>query len=252
MSGVEDMIAAAIKTLGVGEHNGDNTNYITAWYGLNGQPWCDQAVTYWAAHSGNYDAVCFGTKHAYTVEHAQKFADHGAWHAMTHGVAASGIRRGDVIFFDWAGGSSIAGIDHVGIVESVSGSVVHTIEGNFGNRCGRFSRTVETIAGYGRPKYVNPAPAPAPAPSPVPSKYEPYPGASFFTRGRKSPIIAAAHDRLVAVGCNKYQSSANKDEWGTGDEASCAAWQRKCGYSGPDADGIFGKASWDKLHVPKV
>ena len=34
---------------------------------------------------------------------------------------------GDTIFFDWGGNGTI---DHVGIVESVSGGTVNTIEGN--------------------------------------------------------------------------------------------------------------------------
>ncbi|MEU1805829.1 peptidoglycan-binding protein [Streptomyces sp. NPDC019937] len=82
--------------------------------------------------------------------------------------------------------------------------------------------------------------------------YEPFPGASFFKPGRRSPIIAAMHKRLVAEGCNKYQSSANADTWGSGDERSYAAWQRKCGYAGAGADGIPGAASWVKLRVPNV
>lgn len=90
------------------------------------------------------------------------------------------------------------------------------------------------------PAFVN-------APQP---KYEPFPGAAWFTTGRKSPVIAAMHKRLVAEGCNRYQSSANADVWGSGDKASYAAWQRKCGYSGSAADGIPGKASWDLLKVP--
>ncbi len=40
--------------------------------------------------------------------------------------------------------------------------------------------------------------------------------------------------------------------WGSGDVASYAAWQRKCGYTGTAADGIPGKTSWDKLHVPNT
>lgn len=83
-------------------------------------------------------------------------------------------------------------------------------------------------------------------------KYEPFPGASFFKTGRKSPVIKAMHQRLVAVGCNHYQSSTNQDVWGSGDKASYAAWQRKCGYSGSGADGVPGKTTWDKLHVPNV
>jgi len=87
------------------------------------------------------------------------------------------------------------------------------------------------------------------APAASTTKYEPYPGKAFFVTGRKSPIVAAMHDRLVAVGCNHYQSSANKDVIGSGDEASYEAWQRRCGYPG---DWPPGKTTWDLLHVPNV
>lgn len=82
--------------------------------------------------------------------------------------------------------------------------------------------------------------------------YEPFPGVGFFTAGKKSPIIAAMHKRLVAVGCDHYASSANSDVWGSGDAASYAAWQRHLGYTGADANGIPGPTSWAKLHVPNV
>lgn len=95
-------------------------------------------------------------------------------------------------------------------------------------------------------------PSKPPATTPSKPKYEPYPGANFFKTGRKSPIVEAMHNRLVAVGCNKYKSSSNKDTWGSGDEASYAAWQRKQSYSGSGADGIPGRATWDALKVPNV
>jgi len=86
-------------------------------------------------------------------------------------------------------------------------------------------------------------------PSPA---YEPFPGSGFFTMGRKSPIIKAMRDRLIAEGCNRYQSSSDQDVFGSGDKNSYAAWQRKLGYSGSDADGIPGSTSWGKLKVPNV
>lgn len=249
---LEAMVQAMESTLGAHETNGNNTNYITSWYGLNGEPWCNMTITYAAYHSGNAQNVCFGQKFAYTVAHAQEFKDHGLWHPMTNGVVGSGIRRGDVIFFDWSGGSSIGSIDHVGLVTGVSGSTVLTIEGNFENRCGRFARNVSVIAGFGRPHYAaSSTPSPTPVPTPT-AHYEPFPGASFFSDGRRSPIIAAMHNRLVAEGCNRYESSVNKDVWGSGDKASYAAFQRKCGFYGDDANGVPGKSSWDKLRVPNV
>ncbi|MGQ4331571.1 peptidoglycan-binding protein [Streptomyces hayashii] len=81
---------------------------------------------------------------------------------------------------------------------------------------------------------------------------EPFPGASFFHTGRKSPVIAAMHHRLVIRGCDRYQSNAQPDVWGPGDVKSFAAWQGKLGFKGGDANGVPGKTSWDKLHVPNV
>ncbi|MES4891410.1 peptidoglycan-binding protein [Streptomyces sp. NPDC096012] len=92
---------------------------------------------------------------------------------------------------------------------------------------------------------------PSPAPS-GPKQYEPFPGAAWFTMGRKSPIVARMHDRLVAVGCNKYKSSANKDTIGSGDKASYEAFQRKLGFTGAAATWPPGKQSWDELKVQNV
>ena len=236
----EGMIAQAERSLGLGE-----PNYIQAWYpGIGGNfPWCDAAITYWAWHSSNQGPVCFNSYYAYTVAHAERFQSAGRWH-----TDVAGISRGDIVFFDWGYSNSIGNIDHVGLVTSVSGGNVYTIEGNISNQCLRKVRNSSVIVGYGRPAYSGSTPAPSPQPASV---YEPFPGASFFVNGRTHSIIQRMHDRLVAVGCNNYQSSAGGNVWGSGDKASYACWQRKLGYTGADADGIPGKTSWDKLHVPK-
>lgn len=251
---VEDMIAQAVKTLGVHETNGDNVNYITQWYGLNGQPWCDQAVTYWAAHSDCYASVCFGTKHAYTVEHAQVFKNHGAWHPMSNGVKASGIRRGDIIFFDWQGGYSIGGIDHVGIVEKVVGDQVHTIEGNYNNICGRFVRSASVIAGFGRPVYASPKP-PVPVPPKPVTPAAPY--ISFKqvvaaanspqghvgtsgTPGRSDDDVKRVQDGLAKLGLITFKE---RGEYGPQTRDGYTKFQRSMGYSGADADGVPGNTS---------
>lgn len=129
-------------------------NVATNWYAnRNGEyfrnaAWCDMTIT-WAAHeSGNYDAVRFGKDYAYTVWSAQAFQAAGQWHVDT-----AGIRRGDIVYFDWDGSNSIAHIDHVGIVTDVNGRDVLTIEGNTSDRCARRVRHADTIAGYGRPAY---------------------------------------------------------------------------------------------------
>lgn len=90
-----------------------------------------------------------------------------------------------------------------------------------------------------------------PSDPPQQPRYEPFPGASFFRVGRNSAIITAMGKRLVAEGCGRYQVGPGPN-WTDVDRQSYAAWQRKLGFSGGDADGIPGKVSWDKLKVPNV
>lgn len=151
MGTADAFVAEARKSLGTREQPpGSNHNYITVWYNDNvdrigNGAWCDMAVTMWGAKSGNADVV---GKFAYTVWHAQWFEKRGQWHSGTRGV-----RKGDVVFFDWGGSRSISRIDHVGIVEKVSGSIVYTIEGNSGDVCRRVARDSRYIVGYGRPAF---------------------------------------------------------------------------------------------------
>ncbi|MGW8994457.1 peptidoglycan-binding protein [Streptomyces zhihengii] len=86
---------------------------------------------------------------------------------------------------------------------------------------------------------------------PAPPRYEPFPGAAFFQVGRRSAVVTAMGKRLVAEGCGRYEVGPGPS-WSEADRKSYAAWQRKLGYSGSDADGIPGKTSWDKLKVPNV
>jgi hypothetical protein len=108
------------------------------------------SVSYAAAHSNNLSAVL--GKHASTVEHAKAFKSANRWH-----YGKGGIRKGDIVFFDWSGGGKISGIDHVGMVDAVhkNGSIT-THEGNTSNKFARRTRR-SCIVGYGRPAYGNAA-----------------------------------------------------------------------------------------------
>ncbi|WP_128819561.1 peptidoglycan-binding protein [Streptomyces sp. S063] len=100
----------------------------------------------------------------------------------------------------------------------------------------------------GAPNCPPSEPSKPPASKPT---YEPFPGAAFFKVGRSSKVITAMGKRLVAEGCGRYAVGPGP-RWSEADRKSYAAWQRKCGYSGDAADGIPGKASWDRLKVPNV
>ncbi|MGW2635738.1 peptidoglycan-binding protein [Streptomyces sp. NPDC001348] len=155
MGTAKGMIAAARQLLGTTEHPpGSNHNVVTSWYGFSG-PWCDMSISYEAAHSDNLKAVM--GKFALTTAHARAFQSHGRWH-----YGLGGVRAGDVVFFDWSGGRSISGIDHVGLVEAVhSNGTVTTLEGNTSDAFRRRLRNSACVVGYGRPAYDGAAPLPS-------------------------------------------------------------------------------------------
>jgi len=148
------MISQFRKLLGTGERPpGSNHNFITSWYGFD-DAWCEMTISYVAAHSDNLSAVL--GKYAWTVGRARAFQKAGRWH-----YGLGGIRPGDIVYFDWSGGGTIGGIDHVGLVEAVnSNGTITTLEGNTSDMVMRRIRRA-CIVGYGRPKYGNAAPMPS-------------------------------------------------------------------------------------------
>ncbi|MFE4858133.1 peptidoglycan-binding protein [Streptomyces sp. NPDC056670] len=88
-----------------------------------------------------------------------------------------------------------------------------------------------------------------PVATPAPQRYQPFPGAGFFTVGRDSPLVTAMGRRLVAEGCSAYTQGPGP-RWSDTDRASYAEWQRRLGFDGTDADGVPGRTSWDALKVP--
>lgn len=80
-------------------------------------------------------------------------------------------RPGDIVYFDWGGSQTVNLIDHVGIVESVAGNTISTIEGNTsstnagsqsnGDGVYRRQRPRSVIVGFGRPQFSD-APTPPP------------------------------------------------------------------------------------------
>lgn len=66
---------------------------------------------------------------------------------------------GDIIFYDWddtGSGNNKSWVEHVGIVEKVSGNTITVIEGNYSNSVKRRTLAVNGryIRGYGVPKYT--------------------------------------------------------------------------------------------------
>jgi hypothetical protein len=91
--------------------------------------------------------------------------------------------------------------------------------------------------------------SPTAPPAPAAPRYQPFPGAAWFTRRPRSAIVTAMGRRLVAEGCSAYAVGPGP-QWSEADRLSYAKWQRKLGYRGADADGWPGRTSWEALRVP--
>jgi len=106
--------------------------------------WCAMFLAWVADKTGDKDVL---GADPYTVTYASSFKDQGRW-----GTKA---KPGAVVFFDWAGGKRIGGIDHVGLVtEVLDDGKVKTVEGNISNQVVSKVRTPDTIVGYGYPEYA--------------------------------------------------------------------------------------------------
>ena len=86
------------------------------------------------------------------------YKNRGRYHTRTSDYTP---KKGDLVFFDWSGNGSS---QHVGIVKSVSGSTVNTIEGNCSGKVKEKTYTssgskpyanISSIMGYGAPDWAS-------------------------------------------------------------------------------------------------
>ena len=117
------------------------------WYGFGGRvEWCACFVS-WCADQSGYIQSGVIPKFSLCSDGVKWFESKGRFRDGSYTPVA-----GDIIFFDWGNNGTI---DHVGIVESVSGGTVNTIEGNSGDKVARRSYRIgsSNIYGYGVPAY---------------------------------------------------------------------------------------------------
>jgi hypothetical protein len=119
-----------------GKHVDKDSSYKTA-------PWCDMFLAWAADKAGVQD---WTGEFASTPDHASWFQKHHAWGHKPE--------PGAIVFFSWSGGKSIGDIEHVGIVESVHGSTLRTIEANHNDQLARATRETSQVVGYGYPSKV--------------------------------------------------------------------------------------------------
>lgn len=139
----KDIVDVAINEIGYTEE-GENSTKYGKWYGANGAAWCHMFVSWCANQAGVSTSIV--PKTASTSAGMQWFKNKGLFKYKGKYTP----KRGDIVYFK-------TGRSHAGIVEKVSGSTLHTIEGNSSDRVKRRTYPLNhpTITGYGVPKYEN-------------------------------------------------------------------------------------------------
>ena len=223
-------VAISIAESYLGYHEGANNKTIFGDTMHKIQPsnmdanaaWCDAFVDFvilkTCEHFGKgaetARMVLCGDFDDYTYNSVALYKKAGRWSNTAH--------RGDQIFF---GGSG-----HTGIVESVNGGTVHTIEGNKGDevRRGSYSVNSPSIIGYGRPRYdlitgkltANDMP--------------------LIKKGSEGSAVLQLQKMLNAKG---YKLTEDGD-FGSKTEAAVKAYQKA---NGLEVDGEVGPMTWTAL-----
>lgn len=161
MSNRQKFVNTAVSYIGCKESDGSHRQIIDIYndhkplarnYAVKySDPWCATFVSTIAILCGLTDTVPTECGCGQMIELFQQL---GEWQENDAYVP----QPGDVIFYDWddsGAGDNTGWPDHVGIVESVSGSAVKVIEGNINDSVGRRTMQVNGryIRGYGLPKF---------------------------------------------------------------------------------------------------
>lgn len=118
MATADEVLRVAESQIGYRE-GANNFNKYGQEYGYNNVSWCCQFI--WWVFRNAHASDLFGNK---TASCTNLYRQH-----IKQEVPKADIQRGDVVFFDWSGGSEC---EHVGIVEKWQDGKLVTIEGNTG------------------------------------------------------------------------------------------------------------------------
>ena len=175
----------------------------------NGYAWCDVFVDYLFVQCFGQDTgrqmLCqpMNSAGAGCLYSAQYYKQYGRWHSTPE--------EGDQIFFSYSPGE----YSHTGIVESVSGGTVTTIEGNTSDQVARrnYPLSSPSIAGYGRPRWelaTGSASAPVSPAQPQPT---PAQGSSSFIlrKGASGSMVKEYQTKLMKLGYDLGRWGADGD-----------------------------------------
>lgn len=146
MSTAKSVLDVARKDIGYKETPPkSNKTKFGEWFGLNGQPWCVQAVMYWFNEAGAYSLLPTKTASCTALMNAAK--SRGMW-------VTDDYQIGDIPIYNFNGAY------HTGIIEAVNATTITAIEGNTalgndsnGGEVMRRTRRKSNIMGAVRPNY---------------------------------------------------------------------------------------------------
>lgn len=145
-----DIIGVAKTQVGYTEGSNDNNKY-GAYFGANNVSWCAYFIVWCARQANIGSGIIKKTGWADADDLGVTYKARGSYTPQ----------KGDIIIFDYVPRSTktpaSAYGDHVGLVESVSGGYVNTIEGNANGGVRRYSYSLSNsdIKGYGVPAYTS-------------------------------------------------------------------------------------------------
>mgnify|MGYP000919710527 CR=1 FL=1 len=177
------LVSVAESQIGYKTLSNGTTKYGT-WYGIPKGAWCAMFVSWCANQAGISTSIV--PKHADCDVGKNWFKSRGLWKNSKSQGGTYTPKKGDIIYF--SSKYTMSDSTHVGIVTSVSGGRVYTIEGNTSKMCNKrnYSLGDRYIIGYGVPKYTTSTP--------------PNTNGSYFPKytGSTSSIVTA----LNAIGAN--------------------------------------------------
>lgn len=236
----EEVLNVARGQIGYTE-GANNYNKYGEWYGkdFKNSPWCDMFIS-WCANKAN--AADIIGSYAYCPYHLNWFQQqkYGTGSVATVGALA--------FFRD--GNKGV--VSHVGIVESIDGKTLTTIEGNYDNKVARVKHNINDVYKFGYPKYTSsdsPEQATTVSLSALQLAAKMDPGR---LQGETTPkavkSVKIVEDALYQEGLlNK--TYAYDGSYGTLTIKAYQKWQRSIGSAERYCDGIPGKQDLTKLGI---
>ena len=251
----KDILDKARSWIGKNEANGSHKSIIDIYN--NYKPlargykvkytdqWCDTFLSALFIALNAVDLI--GGTECGVEEHVKKFKDAGIW--IEDGTITP--KPGDIIVFNWDDKTqpNDGYSDHIGIVESVNGNKITTIEGNYKDSVARRTLSVGNgqIRGYARPKYSTSAEPTVPVEPEKPTTTVPeVPAATdkkehaMIQMGSTGEEVRLVQSTLDALG---YNLSAD-GQFGSKTYNAVRTFQNAHGLT---VDGVVGPKTWEAL-----